>query len=112
EMDSRSTARGYCGGIFRLWTNHRGARRKYQEQISAQAEPPEVLQKTVDRYNSFVDGGKDEDFGKPAPKHKIQTPPFYAAWSTPVLHDTRAGLRINAKCQVIDFYGNVIPGLY
>jgi succinate dehydrogenase/fumarate reductase flavoprotein subunit len=74
--------------------------------------PPEVLQKTVDRFNSFVDTGKDEDFGRPAPKHKIQTPPFYAAWSTPVLHDTRAGLRINAKCQVIDFYGNVIPGLY
>jgi succinate dehydrogenase/fumarate reductase flavoprotein subunit len=29
-----------------------------------------------------------------------------------VLHDTRAGLRINAKCQVVDFYGSVIPGLY
>ena len=28
------------------------------------------------------------------------------------MHDTRAGLRINAKCQVIDLPGNVIPGLY
>ena len=43
---------------------------------------------------------------------KSQTPPFYAAWATPVVHDTRAGLRINAKCQVVDFSGNVIPGLY
>jgi hypothetical protein len=72
----------------------------------------EVLQATVERYNSMVEGGEDIDFGKPAPKYKIQTPPFYAAWGTPVVHDTRAGLRINAKCQVIDMNGRVIPGLY
>jgi succinate dehydrogenase/fumarate reductase flavoprotein subunit len=74
--------------------------------------PGATLESTVTRYNSFVDDGKDADFGKPAPKYKIQTPPFYAAWATPVIHDTRAGLRINAKCQVVDFSGNVIPGLY
>ena len=72
----------------------------------------ETLQATVERYNSFVDSGEDRDFGKPAPKYKIHTPPFYAAWATPVVHDTRAGLRINAKCQVIDMNGRVIPGLY
>ena len=71
-----------------------------------------VLEATVARYNSMVDGGGDMDFGKPAPKYKIQTPPFYAAWATPIVHDTRAGLRINAKCQVIDMTGKVIPGLY
>ena len=74
--------------------------------------PPEALQETVTRYNSFVDAGKDADFAKPAPKYKIQTPPFHAAWATPVIHDTRSGLRINAKCQVVDLNGNVIPGLY
>jgi succinate dehydrogenase/fumarate reductase flavoprotein subunit len=52
------------------------------------------------------------DFGKPTPKYKIQTPPFYAAWGTPLVHDTRAGLRINAKCQVVDMNGQIIPGLY
>jgi hypothetical protein len=72
----------------------------------------DVLQATVQRYNSFVDLGEDKDFGKPAPKYKIQTPPFYAAWATPVVHDTRAGLRINRKCQVIDMDGKIIPGLY
>jgi succinate dehydrogenase/fumarate reductase flavoprotein subunit len=72
----------------------------------------ETLQATVERYNSFVDAGKDADFGKPAPKHKIQTPPFYAAWATPNVHDTRSGLRINYKCQVLDMNGQVIPGLY
>ncbi len=63
-------------------------------------------------YNSFVDAGRDTDFEKPAPRYKIRTAPFYAAWATPVIHDTRAGLRINARCQVQDLYGRVIPGLY
>jgi succinate dehydrogenase/fumarate reductase flavoprotein subunit len=74
--------------------------------------PASALQKTVTNYNSYVDQGKDPEFGKPGPKYKMQTPPFFAAWATPVIHDSRAGLRINAKCQVIDLNGNVIPGLY
>jgi len=72
----------------------------------------EVLEATVARYNSFVDKGKDEDFDKPTPKYKIAKPPFYAAWGTPNVHDTRSGLRINAKCQVLDTNGQLIPGLY
>jgi succinate dehydrogenase/fumarate reductase flavoprotein subunit len=74
--------------------------------------PPRNLAATVARYNSFVESGKDLDFGKPKPLYKIAKPPFYAAWATPVVHDTRAGLRINARCQVIDMNGEVIPGLY
>lgn len=74
--------------------------------------PTSALQDTVARYNSFVDAGRDADFDKPKPKYKIQTAPFYAAWATPVIHDTRAGLRINSKCQVVDLHGKVIPGLY
>jgi hypothetical protein len=74
--------------------------------------PPGDLETTVARYNSFVDCGKDDDFGKPKPLYKIAKGPFYAAWATPVLHDTRAGLRINPKGQVVDMNGEVIPGLY
>jgi urocanate reductase len=74
--------------------------------------PARALEETVARYNSYVDAGKDEQFGKPAPKYKIQTPPFYAAWSTPILHDCLTGLKINRKCQVVDIHGQVIPGLY
>ncbi len=74
--------------------------------------PPQSLATTLARYNSFVDAGKDTDFGKSKPLYKIAKPPFYAAWATPVIHDTRAGLRINARCQVIDMNGEVIPGLY
>lgn len=74
--------------------------------------PAQALQDTVAHYNSFVDAGKDADFDKPTPKYKIQTPPFYAAWATPVLHDCRSGLRVNARNQVQDLNGEVIPGLY
>ena len=30
----------------------------------------------------------------------------------PIIHDTRAGLRVNANFQVQDLRGKVIPGLY
>ena len=74
--------------------------------------PAQNLEETVQRYNSFVDSGVDADFDKPKPLYKIAKPPFYAAWATPAVHDTRAGLRINANSQVVDFHGEVIPGLY
>jgi len=81
---------------------------KYQKQPV----PGAALRETVARYNSFVDSGKDADFAKPSPKYKIQTPPFYAAWSAPCVHDCLSGLRVNAKSQVIDWNGQPIPGLY
>jgi succinate dehydrogenase/fumarate reductase flavoprotein subunit len=74
--------------------------------------PPANLEATVTRYNSFVAAGVDADFGKPKPLYQIVKPPFYAAWATPSVHDTRAGLRINARCEVVDMKGMVIPGLY
>ncbi len=86
--------------------------RKIQMQHQRVAMPPENLGATIARYNGFVDSGIDEDFGRPKPQHKIATPPFYAAWATPVIHDTRAGLRINADCQVMNTSGQVIAGLY
>ena len=81
---------------------------KYQKEPM----PAAALEAAVARYNSFVDKRKDEDFGKPTPQYKIQTAPFYAAWSTPCVHDCISGLRINGKAQVIDLWGQPIPGLY
>ena len=70
------------------------------------------LEDSVKRYNSFVESGVDSDFGKAKPLYKVEQAPSYAAWATPNIHDTRAGLRINAKCEVLDMSGAVIPGLY
>jgi succinate dehydrogenase/fumarate reductase flavoprotein subunit len=71
-----------------------------------------ALQETVNRYNGFVAAGADADFKKPTPLYKIEKPPFYAAWTTPILHDTLTGIRTNTDSQVIDIRGEVIPGLY
>jgi succinate dehydrogenase/fumarate reductase flavoprotein subunit len=71
-----------------------------------------ALAETVARYNSFVAEGVDKDFKRPTPLYKIEKPPFYAAWSTPILHDTLTGLRTNVNAQVIDIHGQLIPGLY
>jgi urocanate reductase len=71
-----------------------------------------ALQDTVERYNSFVASGVDTDFNKPTPLHAIAKPPFYAAWATPILHDSLTGLRTDSDAQVIDIRGELIPGLY
>jgi hypothetical protein len=73
---------------------------------------PATLEATVAKYNSFVDAGNDPEFGKPAPRYKIQKPPFYAAWATPILHDCYSGLRVSGHWQVIDIFGKPIPGFY
>ncbi|SDX50151.1 FAD binding domain-containing protein [Arthrobacter sp. cf158] len=74
--------------------------------------PPGNLRATIERYNRCVDEGVDPDHQKPTPRFKIQRPPFYAAWHTPVVHDSYAGLRINGSAQVIDTEEAPIPGLF
>ena len=73
---------------------------------------PKVLVETVARYNAFVEKGKDEDFNKPTPQYKIEKGPFYAAWTSVTLHDCYCGLHVNNACEVLDWEGGKIPGLY
>ena len=68
---------------------------RIKNQYQKQPMPGAALTETVARYNSFVAEGVDKDFKKQTPMHKIEKPPFYAAWSTPILHDTLTGLRTN-----------------
>ncbi len=71
------------------------------------------LKAELERYNSLVKKGIDEDFGKPIPKDaKPLKPPFYADRLWPKVHHCMGGVQINKKAQVIDTQGNVIPGLY
>jgi predicted oxidoreductase len=72
---------------------------------------PAVLEATVAKFNAAVDGGKDE-FNRTALNFKIEKPPFYAAWATPILHDTLTGLHTDRDAQVVDRAGEAIPGLY
>ena len=72
----------------------------------------DALQATVERYNGFVLAGVDSDFHKPTPMFTIEQPPFYAAWSTPILHDSLTGLRTTPNAEVVDTRGEVIAGLY
>ena len=74
--------------------------------------PGDALRKTVERFNSFVVSGTDSEFKRPSPPHKIEKPPFYAAWATPCLHDSYTGLRTNTNCQVMDMQGKPIAGLF
>ena len=75
---------------------------------------PEGLEKGVARYNSFVEKGKDEDFGKAARNltKKIEHGPFWACYTGMTVHHTMGGLSCNVKAQVLDWQGNVVPRLY
>jgi len=73
---------------------------------------PARLAATVARYNGFVASGADEDFGRPDPAFPILRPPFYAAWATPIVHDTLTGLRTDTQANVLDYGGNRIEGLF
>ncbi len=72
---------------------------------------PKVLAETVKTYNTYVDQKKDPDFDKPTPQYKIETGPFYAAWTSVTLHDCYCGLHVNEKCHVVTWEGETIPGL-
>jgi len=76
--------------------------------------PADALTNAVTKYNLYVDQKADPDFKKARIylTNKIATPPFYAVAVSLQVHDTMGGLPINAKAQVLDIYGKVIPGLY
>lgn len=74
----------------------------------------ENLKATIEKHNSYIDSGVDPDFGKvmAATMVKIEEGPYYALPQYPSVHHTMGGLVINTNTEVIDIYGQVIPGLY
>jgi fumarate reductase flavoprotein subunit len=79
---------------------------------------PKTLEDTLRDYNASVDKGIDTQFGrktlvagfgKPV---RIEKPPFYALASTAFILGTYGGIRVNEKAQVLNIYGEVVPGLY
>lgn len=70
------------------------------------------LQKTVDKYNSYVADGKDPEFNKRSLPSTIEVGPFYLLKATPAVHHTMGGIKINTNAQVLDTEGNAIEGLF
>lgn len=70
------------------------------------------LAETVERYNKFVEQGKDDDFGRgylPAP---IGKPPYYGVKHHGLSITSFAGLAVDENFQLIREDGKAIPGLY
>lgn len=73
---------------------------------------PKALAETIRKYNSYVDAGKDPDFGRPDLKVKLTGPKFYAIEITPAIHYAMGGLKIDEKTRVVNTEGEPIEGLY
>lgn len=73
---------------------------------------PTTLEETIKKYNSYVDQGKDPDFGKSAFNLKCEVAPFYATPRKPAIHHTMGGLKIDTHAHVINKDEKIIEGLY
>lgn len=82
---------------------------------------PGGLKKTIDEYNSDIEKyGYDRKFGRKLwgmalpgePPHKLDKPPYYGVKCKVCLTSMKGGLKINPKNQVLNQFGDVIPGLY
>lgn len=76
--------------------------------------PADALVDTINKHNSYLAAGKDPEFNKPITKAMVSMTkgPYYAVAQWPAVHHCMGGLRINAKAQVVDVFGEVIPKFY
>lgn len=74
----------------------------------------DALEATVERYNSFVESGVDEDFGRSAEymTMAIGDGPYYIIEQKPRFATTMGGLVINTDLQVQNTSDETIVGLY
>ena len=74
--------------------------------------PADALAQTVEAYNAMVDAGEDTEFKKSALNGRIETAPFHALRWGIQKHNTLGGLMIDPGSHVLDWNGEIIPGLY
>lgn len=80
------------------------------EQMGVDAES---LKASIERWNGFVDAGKDEDFNRPMEgTTKIEGDTYYATKYQSSILATCSGLVVDYYCHVLDYENEVIPGLY
>lgn len=94
------------------------------EELAATLEMPyENLKATVETYNSHVESGETDEFGRKYTEdslnpsynvaiNKIEGETYYAIPLKALCVMTLGGVSINENAQVLDTEGNVIPGLY
>jgi flavocytochrome c len=99
----RCLRRGVVKGFDRL-----------EELAAAYGLPLGELKATIETYNGHVEGGVDEDFGKPILPNAdpLAHPPYYAIRLWPKVHHTMGGIQINSEAQVIGLDRQPIAGLY
>jgi succinate dehydrogenase/fumarate reductase flavoprotein subunit len=73
--------------------------------------PPDVLEDSLVRFNRGCDSGEDQ-FGREPSLIRRLEPPYFGIPIWPAIINTQGGPRRNEKAQVIDVYGDPIPGLY
>ncbi len=75
--------------------------------------PPDALEATVARFNTFAREGADADYGRSAAwLAPLQARPFYAMELTPTFINTQVGPRRDENARVIGVDGQPIPRLY
>ena len=73
---------------------------------------PDVLKETVERYNSFVENGVDEDFGRTQLNAQIGDGPYTLVAQYLRFATTLGGVEVSENYEVLDAEDNPIPGLY
>ena len=75
--------------------------------------PLEGLKSQIEEWNSYVESGTDDQFGKYISDavEPLGTPPWYAARLWPKVHHTMGGVEINVDTEVIED-DEPIPNLY
>lgn len=94
-----------------------GAIKKYntlEEVAKAYSIPAEPFLAEMKRWNSFVQKGRDDDFGTMIMQgaKPTQQAPYYVTRLWPKVHHTMGGVVTNLKCQVINQDYEPIKGLY
>ncbi len=73
---------------------------------------PEIVERTLSRWNAACAVGSDGDFGRPASSLHALKPPYFVASVEPVVSNTQGGPVHDAEQRVLAPDGTPIPGLF
>jgi fumarate reductase flavoprotein subunit len=74
--------------------------------------PVPVFLDSVRKWNSAIEAGKDEEFGRLDLTMKLESPPYFGIPTNTIAIGSSGGPAINCRQEVLRPGGKVIPGLY